>query len=370
MKILITGAHLTPALAVINELKKYLTTEIVYVGRNNTLEGDKAVSVESRLIPKTGARFIPIITGRLQRHLSIYTLLSLLKIPIGFLQAVYIIISQQPDVILSLGGYVSVPIVVFGWAWSVPVIIHEQTLVSGIANKINALFADKICISFPEHGFYNKGNVIFTGNPIREDILHPVANFTEEYKKFFKESKNDNLPVILITGGNQGSHTINIIVEKCLQDILKIAYVIHQTGDSKHHDFDRLNGMRNSRYLVKKWIDSEIGSVMSKCDLAVSRAGINTLIELAYLKKSTLVIPISYVSQNEQVKNARYFEKFGLVKVLLQGELNPENFLSTLKNLLKELPTWKLQREIPKDLVVVDAAKRIALETILLGNKK
>lgn len=370
MKILITGAHLTPALAVIKELIKDYQAEIVYVGRNTTFEGDKTVSVESQVIPKTGAKFIPIIAGRLHRNLSIYTFLSLLKIPIGFLQGLYIILQENPQVILSFGGYISVPLVVWGWLWSIPVIIHEQTLVSGIANKINALFADKLCISFKEHSFFNQKNCFFTGNPLRDEILHPTNKLSPEYVDFFQESKKNKRPIVLITGGNQGSHIINLTVESCLPELLKIANVIHQTGDSKHRDFDRLNQVKNPHYLVQKWIDTEIGAVMLNCDLVIARAGINTLLELAYLAKLTLVIPLPHVSQNEQTKNAVFFEKQGLVKVLLQSELTPSKFLDVVSSLLKTLPKWKMNPDVVKSFIVPDAAKRIALETILLGREK
>ena len=85
MKILITGAHFTPAVATIEELKKMDKVEVVYVGRNTTLEGDKTQSVESKALPEMGVKFITIITGRLQRSLTIFTFFSLLKIPFGFL---------------------------------------------------------------------------------------------------------------------------------------------------------------------------------------------------------------------------------------------------------------------------------------------
>ena len=147
MKILITGAHFTPALAVIEELRKISGVEVIYVGRSTTLEGDKTWSVESEVLSSKSIKFIPIITGRLQRSFTIYTIPSLLKIPIGLLQALFIFFTEKPDVILSFGGYVAVPTVLIGWLWSIPIIIHEQTLVSGLANEISALFADKICLS-------------------------------------------------------------------------------------------------------------------------------------------------------------------------------------------------------------------------------
>src|SRR3989344_6144770 len=100
MKILVTGAHFTPALAVIEELKKTYNADILYVGRNTTMEGDNTLSVESQILPKLGVKFISLTTGRLQRDFNIYTIISLLKIPIGLTQSFIVILFYKPDVIL------------------------------------------------------------------------------------------------------------------------------------------------------------------------------------------------------------------------------------------------------------------------------
>lgn len=371
MKILVTGAHFTTAVAVIKELKKNPQNKLIYVGRNNTREGDNTVSAESQIIPSLGVKFIPIITGRLQKSFTIYTIPSLLKIPIGFLQSLYIVLKQQPDIILSFGGYVAVPIVVISWLFSIPIIIHEQTLVSGLANKICSLFADKIATSFSDNKQFDTTKIILTGNPIREEVLNPdTKNLTDQYKKIFNNSQKENMPVILITGGNQGSHVINLKVEECLNDLTKIAFIIHQTGDSKFHDFERLKLKENNHYIAEKFIDKEMGAILSKIDLVVSRAGINILTELAYLGKPTLVIPVPYLYQDEQNKNAKYFEKLGLVKILPQSKLTSQSLLKDLKEMIRNLSSLTALAKNAKSVVIPDSAKRLSLEVSLLLNKE
>lgn len=370
MKILITGAHFTPAVAVINELKKMdPQVKIVYAGRKTTMEGDETQSVESKLLPALGVKFIPIIAGRLQRSFSIYTLPSLFKIPIGFIQAVYILLSEKPDVILSFGGYVALPLVIVGWLGSIPIIIHEQTLVSGLANKISAHFADKIALSFERRTKNEK--TIFTGNPLREEILNPVKNLTPDFIKIFNLSKKLGLPVVLFMGGNQGSHILNKTVEQSLDKLLKITCVIHITGDNKYNDFGRLGESGRlekfwERYLVKKWIGEEFGKIVSKVDLVVCRAGINTLTELAYFGKNALVIPIPYLYKDEQNENARVFQDLGLVRVLPQSKLSSVNLLDYIKDMLDNLDDLKKKAQGAKKIVIKDAAKTLALETLLL----
>ncbi|MBU0999920.1 UDP-N-acetylglucosamine--N-acetylmuramyl-(pentapeptide) pyrophosphoryl-undecaprenol N-acetylglucosamine transferase [Patescibacteria group bacterium] len=366
MKILVTGTHFTPAIATIEELRKTSGVDVVYVGRKTTQEGDKTASVESQILPAKGIKFIPIIAGRLQRVLTLYTIPSLFKIPIGFIQAFYIVLSEKPDVILSFGGYVAVPVVFLGWLLSVPIVIHEQTLVSGLANKISALFADKICLSFVSKFSLKKENTILTGNPIRKEILQPENKPDLIYERIFKTAKQKNLPVLLVTGGNQGSHILNTAVEKALDELTKIALIIHVTGDNKFNDFGRLKNKQNDHYLVKKWIGDGWGAMLSKIDLVISRAGINTLTELAFLGKPALVIPIPYLYQDEQNKNAEYFKGLGLAGILPQSKLSAESLFKEIESALRNLPLLTKAALGAKSVVITSAAKRIALETILL----
>lgn len=364
-KILITGAHFTPAIAVIEELKKYPNTKIVYIGRKTTQEGDLTTSQEYQVLPKLGVKFISIITGRLQREFSIYTIPSLLKIPVGFLQAFYFILSEKPDVVLSFGGYVAVPLVLTAWLFSIPVIIHEQTLISGLANKVSTFFADKAALSFGQNTSLDDKSIL-VGNPLRKEILSPVRMKSSEYIKIFGYSKKNNLPVILIMGGNQGSHIINKTIEESSKKLLSMAAIIHITGDNKYEDFQRITKLQNERYLVKRWIGLEIGAILQRIDLCICRAGVNTLNELALFGKPALVIPFEPLYLDEQNKNARYFQKLGLVKILSQSRLDGKSLLLDLKFMLKNLVTLTKAAKEAKKIIIKDAASRLALETMLL----
>lgn len=364
MKILITGTHLTPALAVIEELKKNYHPEIVYVGRNTTLEGDETPSVESQILPKLGVKFIPLIAGRLQRTFTIYTIPSLFKIPIGLLQSLYIIFSEKPDVVLSFGGYVAVPVIIAAWLFSIPIIIHEQALVPGLANKISAPFANKVTIAFDNPDTFDRKSTLVVGNTIREEIVSfKKFSLSQEFKSFFARAKRKKMPIILITGGNQGSHAINMAIKDGLDEISKSFSIIHQTGSSSFNDYKNLKVLENDRYLVVKWIDKEIGQILSKVDLVICRAGINTLTEISYFGKPTLIIPIPF--QKEQNKNAEYFEGLGLAKVLPQVELSGKNLLQGVKQIVNNTNYSKSRVQNLKKIINPDAAKRLALETVL-----
>jgi UDP-N-acetylglucosamine--N-acetylmuramyl-(pentapeptide) pyrophosphoryl-undecaprenol N-acetylglucosamine transferase len=146
MKILLTGAHFTPAQAVIEKLKKDSSVEIVYVGRKYTRDGDSTLSVEYDVLKKENIKFYSLIAGRIKRYFSLGTIISLFKIPIGFIQAFYIVTKEQPSIVVSFGGYIGVPVVFASWLLSIPIIIHEQTMVAGLANQVSSWFASKVAI--------------------------------------------------------------------------------------------------------------------------------------------------------------------------------------------------------------------------------
>ena len=126
MKVVITGGHLTPALAVIEKIPK--DWEVLFVGRKHAMEGEKEVSLEYQAIKSLGIKFVDLNAGRVQRSFSRHTIPSLLRIPKAYLKSLRILQNFKPDVILGFGGYVSVPIAIMGKLLGIPSVIHEQSL--------------------------------------------------------------------------------------------------------------------------------------------------------------------------------------------------------------------------------------------------
>lgn len=399
MKVLITGAHFTPAQAVIEELLKYQgegervkgkvlprgmsstssdkNVEIVYVGRRHTREGDRSLSVESQVLPELGVKFIAITAGRISRYFSIGAIVSLFKIPVGFVQAFFILLREKPDLVVSFGGYVAVPLVFNAWLLNIPIMVHEQTLVSGLANSFSAIFASKIAVSFDQKYSFSADKLIITGNPMRKGILagfRVQGTGDSEVEKIIERAKKLKKPLILITGGNQGSHSINEVVEEGLDELLKKYVIVHQTGDSKFRDFERLKSSRKSRessqnYLVMKWISEEdMGRLFSEIDLAVSRCGANTLLELSFHQVPTVMIPLPFVTKDEQTKNARYFAAHGLGKILLQKDLGVHSLVRCIEEMVQD-KNVKEDAKRAKKVVILDAEKKLAQEILLLPYK-
>ena len=340
MKVALIGGHLSPAICVIEKLNK---NEVFYIGRKYTFEGDSAESLEYQEITKMNIPFFSIKTARFQRKFTRYTIISFLKFPLGFFQSLKILRKNNPDVVLGFGGYVSVPVILAAHLLKIPVVIHEQTLEAGFANRMVSALVKKICISFEtSREFFPKEKIVLTGNPIKKEILNIKVN-----------KKKNVIPVIYITGGSSGSHAINILVKNSLEKLLKNYIVFHQTGDSqKFKDYKNLETKRNMlnkeisrNYNISKFLSSrDVARILDNADLVIGRSGINIVTELIYLQKPAFLIPLPFSQNNEQFKNAKYLKSLGLCEIIKQDLLTNDLFLSTINLMIKNLDNYKLSK--------------------------
>ncbi len=321
-KILITGGHVTPALAVIDRItERKMPVSIVFVGRKYTNDAEKTInSFEYTEVTSRNITFIHLKTGRLTRIVSLRSIKQLFQLPSGFFSAWKILLKERPSVILSFGGYIALPIAIAAKLLGIPVFTHEQTIVPGLANRYISQFADTIFLSFPESAMHFTGkNIIMTGNPIRKSVFNSEKPFI----------KGKNVPCIYVTGGSLGAHAVNSMIEEILDSLLEKYYVIHQTGSVKEFsDFTRLNALRKAlpsplkeRYMVKEHVsDEEIGSIYRSADLVVGRAGANTFFELIALQKPAVFIPLPWSAHDEQEHHAQIFKKMNVGEVVHQSE--------------------------------------------------
>src|SRR3989338_3396442 len=363
MKIIIVGGHLSPALSVLDALPK--NWEILFVGKKYVFEGEKSLSLEYKTISDLKIPFEEISTGRLQRKFTKNTIPSLLKLPSGFFKALSILRKFKPDIILGFGGYLQIPIVFASFFLRIPVVLHEQTLESGFANKICSPMAKKICISWESSArFFPKTKTILTGNPIGKEIIQ-ISKFIPIQSG---QSSELDLPLIYVTGGSSGSHFLNSLIENLIPYLLVNFKVIHQTGDSfEHKDFQRLSELRKKlpkklrdSYLLCKFIKPhDVGEALKQSEFVISRSGINTVTELIYAKKSAILIPLPFSQNNEQLKNARFLEKLGLAFIILQKEATPQVLLSNIQSMHKSINEFRKNLKNFKDLIREDAADKI-----------
>jgi UDP-N-acetylglucosamine--N-acetylmuramyl-(pentapeptide) pyrophosphoryl-undecaprenol N-acetylglucosamine transferase len=368
VNLVITGGHHSSALPVIKSIKKTNPeTRIYWIGHRRTLKGDKNDTLEYKEIAALGIPFFDLKAGKVYKT---FDLERLLKVPFGFFQALVLLIKIKPDIILSFGGYLAAPVVIAGWVLGIPSVTHEQTVVAGYANKLISHFVQKILVSWPQsEENFDKRKTILVGIPIREEVTKVLSN------SFVSDN---NLPTIYIGGGKTGSHLLNMLVLDKFSELLSLCNVIHQCGDnSVYNDCDNLATFYGSikkdvigKYYPRKFIlENEIGEAYAKSDLVISRAGAHTIAELLLIKKPCILIPIPWVSHNEQFQNASLLEKAGIAKVLNENELTGESFLKQIKETLSGLKELTLKDETLLSLLKSDSALRIADETLKLAQK-
>jgi UDP-N-acetylglucosamine--N-acetylmuramyl-(pentapeptide) pyrophosphoryl-undecaprenol N-acetylglucosamine transferase len=371
-----SGGHISAATAIIGGLEsKYSNTldSILYVGSNLGMEGEKSgKSLEEKLIgEESNIPFTKIRAGKLQRYLSWNSVKLLFGVFGGVIDSFKVIRKYNPDLVISTGGYVTVPICFVGKLLGKPVYIHEQTAAVGLTNKVTSKFATKIYISFPQSAQYlPKGKTLHVGNAVRAAVLDDsgdgeVVDAMKEMLKIQKEK-----PILLITGGGQGSHIINITIRQMIRYLVEEFQVILQTGDNKvHKDYELLKrerdrlppNLRTCFYPTKYISSDQIGFVFKHTDLHVGRAGANFVYEMGVTQLPSIFIPIPWVTHNEQYKNAKTLADLGLAKILPEGELTPERLLSEIKKYTKRINDGDLNYDlnILKETFPLDAVDKI-----------
>ncbi len=319
-RILLTGGgtagHVTPNIAMLSKLKK-MGYEVHYVG---TRDG-----IEKGLIEGVGIPYHTVSAGKLRRYLDLKNLTDIFKVMKGFTDSISLIRRVKPDLVFSKGGFVSCPVVWAAWMNRIPAVVHESDYTPGLANKLSIPFARAICYTFPETEKYlPKGKGILTGIPVRERLF--TGNPAEGRRLC---GFNDKKPVIMVTGGSQGSGALNSIIRSSLKELLGKYQVCHICGKGNiDKALINIQGYRQFEY-----VNEELHHFFSMADVILSRAGATTIFEILALKKPNLLIPLSrQASRGDQILNANSFKKQGFSEVLEEENLNTKSLLDNINN--------------------------------------
>ena len=327
IRIVFTGGHAaTTAISVVEEiLRRGLNWKIFWIGAEAGVEGQAVSTLESEALPSLGVSLYSIKAGRLQRKFSFWTIPSLLKIPLGFFQAFALLIKIKPKLVLSFGAYTAFPVVVSAYILGIPVVVHEQTVAAGRANRASGFFARKIALARKEsQKFFPGAKCVVVGNPILSDIakIRPKRSIGEP-------------PTVFITCGSRGSQIINDAVDGTLERLLPAYRIIHQTGPIDYPNFLKrkgsLSGELSENYIVESRIDPlKIATVYTQADIVIARAGANTVSEIITTRRPSILIPIPWSYLDEQTKNAQAAQKLGIAKIVTQDSLTPASLLEAV----------------------------------------
>ncbi len=300
-----TGGTVTPLLAIAREFyRKYPSTSFLFLGTHNGPE--KALVLEvAKEIPLT---FQAMLAGKWRRYLSIKNFTDFFNIGGAFFQSIHLLKKERPNLIISVGAFVSVPLVWTAKLLHIPVLIHQQDLRPGLANRLMAGAASVITVTFENSLKVYGAKAVLTGNPYSLPSLPSKENLFKKYNLDLTK------PLILIFGGGTGSVSINEAVKNNLSELLEITQIIHLTGEGKlisesqpgYHCFEFMNHL-------------DLLGVMSVSEIVVSRPGLGTLTELSALKKTSILVPMP---NSHQEDNAEACANIGAAIYIEQKDLN------------------------------------------------
>ena len=307
-----TAGHVTPNLALIGKLDR-AEWDIHYIGTSG-MEKDLVKTVPD-------VTYHEIESGKLRRYASLKTLTMPIHVQKGYHQAKRILKELKPAVLFSKGGYVSVPVVAAAKGIC-PVLTHESDYTPGLANRIDAHFADKVLVTFSDTVRGNKG--VHTGTPIRPELYRGSRERALSFTGL-----SGKKPVLLVTGGSLGAVAVNVAVREALPELRKTFDVVHLCGRGKLDESVKMPG-----YVQYEYIQEEMADLFALADVVVSRAGANAVFELLALHKPMLLLPLSGAStRGDQELNAEYFKKNGYARVLLADEVSAASVLKEVRAL-------------------------------------
>jgi UDP-N-acetylglucosamine--N-acetylmuramyl-(pentapeptide) pyrophosphoryl-undecaprenol N-acetylglucosamine transferase len=350
-----TGGHTSAGLAVAAALAP--RAEIHWIG--------SARGIEARRAPAAGLPYHSITTGKLRRYWDRQNVLDLaVRVPLGIAQSWRLLRRLRPAVVFATGGFVALPPALAARVLRIPLVIHEQTAVPGLANRIAARVATRIAVTFgPAPAQWAPGRVTVTGNPLRPELR---GGSREGACRQF--ALDPGQPLVYVTGGAQGASRINRTVGEVLLPLLEAAQVIHQCGDNQETGdrawlLERAGNVPaalRDRYVLLPWVGPELRHVYAAADVVVSRSGAGTVNECCQLGVPAIFIPLPGAGGDEQTANARLVAERGGAVLLPQADLTPPALLEAVTSLLADPARRKLMAERARELAVPDAAERLA----------
>ena len=356
-----TGGHIFPAVSIANAIKEqHPEAEILFVGAEGRMEMQR--------VPAAGYQIIGLpVAGFDRKHLlkNISVLIKLMKSQI---KARRIIKEFKPDAAVGVGGYASGPTLKVAGSMGIPTLIQEQNSYAGVTNKLLAKKACKICVAYEGmERFFDKGKIILTGNPVRQNLLNQQMSREEAIRSF---NLDPTKKTVLIVGGSLGARTINNCVLNGLDQIRQSGVqFIWQTGKFYINEAkEKVGQAENYPMLHTTDFITDMAAAYSAADLVISRAGAGSISEFCLLGKPVILVPSPNVAEDHQTKNALALVAKDAALYIKDAEAS-EKLLKTAIEMVQQPETLKkLSTNIAK-LAFKDSANTIAEEVWKLALK-
>lgn len=298
MKIFFSGGGtlgpVTPLLAMYEVIKNaHPDVQCVWIG---TKKGP-----ERELVGKYGIPYVTIVSGKLRRYISLVNIVDPFRVCIGFLQSLRVLWYENPDVCITAGGFVSVPVHIAAWFLGIPTWVHNQDIRIGLANKIMSPFARVVTTSVDEtKRKFSQSKAIWLGNPVRKDIF--FGNRTRARKQFGLTTQK---PVVLVLGGGTGSLRINQLIVEAIPHLEDVVEIIHLSGRERPQEGVSRASTLFPYYHMYQFLGEELKDAYAVASIIVCRGGFGTLTEAAALEKACIIIP----KPGHQLENVRFLER-------------------------------------------------------------
>ncbi len=349
-----TGGHVYPLLAVLQSLVADHVlepkTDVRYLGR--------AGGIEERLAASAGIPFVSLQVGGL-RTLAPLTLARNLKSMYSAIARAHRVMARfKPQVVFATGGYVSGPAIWAAARTRTPIVIYLPDLEPGWAIRALSRWAKCVAVSFEEVcNYFPPGKAVVTGYPVRAEFHRATQ---AEGRAHFKLDPTQN--VITIFGGSQGAHSINEAVRENLRELLKLAQLIHISGQQDEAMMQghrgALSAEQDARYRLFGYMDQEMPHALAAADLVIARAGAATLGEFPAVGKPSILVPYPFAGRHQE-KNAEYLVSHGAAVMVDDARLS-EEMVPAVTRLLRDPGRQEKMAKAARALAKPDAAKNLA----------
>ena len=318
-------------------------------------------------VPEAGYKIIGLPVAGFVRKLSTQNIKVVAKLFKSLMRSRKIIKDFKPDVVIGVGGYASGPVLYMASRQKIPTLIQEQNSYAGVTNKILAKKAAKICVAYDGmDAFFEKDKILFTGNPVRQDLINIESKKEEALTHF--NLKSDK-PTILIVGGSGGARTINQSVLKHWDELQQSGVqLIWQTGKYYFESVTEQTKEKSCDNIQIMPFISRMDYAYAAADLVISRAGAGTISELSLVKKPVLLIPSPNVAEDHQTKNAMALVK-KQAAILIKDIEAKENLIKTVLELVQNTEQLNILSKNIATMAMPESATLIAQEVFKLINQ-
>lgn len=335
-----TGGHVIPALAIAHELSATYAAELLFIGTSR--------GIETRLVPAAGYRLELVEVGALKKVSLATRLRTLLALPMAVTRAGEILREFRPDVVIGVGGYASGPAMLGAALSGVPTLAFEPNVVPGFANRVLAMSVSMAAVQFPQTCRYFRRSVV-TGVPVR--------------RAFFQIAPRDTgAPTVLVFGGSQGAHAINVTMMESLAALrsrMPALHLIHQTGERDYNDAQAAYLRSGVSAELSPFIEDMPGA-FAHADVLVCRSGASTVGEVAAAGKPAIFVPFPHATDDHQLRNAEALVEAGAALLMAEKDLCSERLVGAIVGLLQDREKLARMAVAARRLAHASAAADIA----------